>query len=129
MYTYTLLATVSLSCLAWAQDGKLDKPPLHDNLDYLKPGLQDHLPLTHNTNEPWNGFIPQDCQSMTQDAKLDPKDVTAINVTYDDVRPALTLCTRQQQSCTQRHDANEPHSVAHRGFYVTTKTAPRMPRP
>lgn len=85
MYTSTLLATVGLSCLALAQDGKLDKPPLHDNLDYLKEGLAQHLPVSKSTNTQWAGFIPEGCQSITQDRKLDPKDVVAYNVTYDDV--------------------------------------------
>lgn len=101
MYTSALLATVTLSYLAYAQDGKLDKPPLHDNLDYLKQGLMDHLPLTHNTNEQWNGFIPEACQQMAQEAKLDPNDVTAWNVTYDDVSPPWFFAPINSKICTK----------------------------
>lgn len=122
MYTYTLLATACVSSLALGQ--KLTKPALESDLDYLKQGLMDHLPIAPSTKQEWNGYIPADCQSIAQEAKLDPKDVTAYSVTYNDVNPAWMAHTCPPSSYLQKLIAKHHCSAMPHGSYAATKTAP-----
>ena len=64
----------------------LNKPPLTDNLDYLQKGLLQSLHPTDGWYTQWGpDWIPADCKSMTEDAKLSATDVEVFNVQYDDV--------------------------------------------
>ena len=94
MYSTTLLATIVLYSLAYAQ--RLTKPPLESGLDYLQKGLMDNLHSVHSTNTQWKGWIPTDCESMAKGSNLNPDDVSTFNVTYDDVSSGLLLCNHQQ---------------------------------
>ncbi|KAI4125533.1 MAG: hypothetical protein LQ338_004181 [Usnochroma carphineum] len=91
MHRATTMATFSV--LATLTHAQLSKPPLHPNLDYLQQGLLDNLQPAPSTWDQWGaGWIPADCQTMTQNAGLNPLDVETFNVHYDDCPTAWVLC-------------------------------------
>lgn len=54
-----LLSAVAVSAHPNPGD-KLNKPPVHPNLDYLEAGLEQYLPETSYTLHEWNnGYIPE----------------------------------------------------------------------
>ncbi|KAI9733476.1 MAG: hypothetical protein M1818_007224 [Claussenomyces sp. TS43310] len=94
------LASLLLTAVGVLTDDHLDKPPNEPNLDYLESGLVANLPITNaNVTEIANGYIPQDCVDMTTSDKLNPIDVTAYTVTYDD-------CTTDPWILCQHKDSN-----------------------
>ncbi|KAI4158378.1 MAG: hypothetical protein LQ342_007508 [Letrouitia transgressa] len=93
MYTRSLgLGAVLLSVLSSAQN-TLDKPPLTDDLVYLHQGLIDNLPINTYTMDQWiEGWIPQDCKSMTEEAGLNTADIQTFNVHFDDCNDDWIVC-------------------------------------
>ena len=86
MFTSTagFTSLIFLSSVAFAQ--KLDKSPLHPNLDYLAQGLMDNTQPTPYTVDEWGaGWIAGDCKQIAEDNKFDPADVQTFNVHYSDV--------------------------------------------
>ncbi|KAI4107001.1 MAG: hypothetical protein L6R37_001894 [Teloschistes peruensis] len=73
---------------------KLDKPPLANNLDYLANGLLDHYPTVHSSHDPWgnNGWIPQECKTAAETAKLSASDMNTYEVHYDDCHQPWVMC-------------------------------------
>ena len=67
-------------------DDRLDKPPLADDLDYLKKGLLEYLHPVKSSHTMWAPkWIPEACKNMTEDAHLTATDVEIFSVQYDDV--------------------------------------------
>jgi len=85
------LAAAALVSADHDTGAKLDKPTLHDNLDYLKQGIIDNLPETHFTYEKQAaGTIPDDCNKVAtgqieSSVNYSPADFDIFNVKYDDV--------------------------------------------
>ena len=73
-----------LAAIAHAQS--LNKSTLVDSLDYLQAGLMENIPSVPSVQKQWAaGWIPADCKSMTEDAKLSAEHVETFEVQYDDV--------------------------------------------
>ena len=67
-------------------EAKLTKPPLEDDLDYLKAGMIEALgPVAHNSEQWAAGVIPADCKSLAEGEQFSAADLTAYQVTYADV--------------------------------------------
>ena len=91
----TFASTLAAAAFVSAQrdsGAKLDKPTLHDNLDYLKQGMIDHLPETNFKHElQAAGTIPEGCHKIATGQVINtvtynPADFDIFNVQYDDVR-------------------------------------------
>ena len=87
-------STLAAAALVSGQNdpgAKLNKPTLHDNLDYLKQGLIEHLPETNFRYELQAvGTIPDNCNKVATGQIYDtvnynPADFDVFNVYYDDV--------------------------------------------
>ncbi|KAL7940949.1 hypothetical protein V8C42DRAFT_200998 [Trichoderma barbatum] len=97
-------ALLSLLPLALAN---LDKPVIQPNfpgngLASLGQGLMSHLAPTHSTWDDWGaGWIPQDCKSMAQGAKVNPNDVTPFNIHYDDCGQTWTFCRHKDSPLSE----------------------------
>lgn len=90
----TFASTLAAASLVSAQHdtgAKLDKPTLHDNLDYLKQGLIDNLPETNfRADLQAAGTIPDHCNKIAtgqivNSVNYNPADFDVFNVHYDDV--------------------------------------------
>jgi hypothetical protein len=90
----TFTSTLAAAAFVSAQHdsgAKLDKPTLHDNLDYLKPGLIEYLPETNFKYDlQAAGTIPDGCNKIAtgqviDTVKYNPADFDIFNVHYDDV--------------------------------------------
>lgn len=90
----TFASTLAAAAFVSAQHdtgAKLDKPTLHDNLDYLKQGIIDHLPETHFTHElQAPGTIPSGCNDIATGKVINtvnyhPVDFDIFTVHYNDV--------------------------------------------
>ena len=80
------LTAILYACFSLVSAQQLDKPPLTPDLEYLKPALLDALPSVNMNKDQWGeGWIPQDCKSMTEEKGLNAADVETWNVHYDDV--------------------------------------------
>ncbi|KAF1970266.1 hypothetical protein BU23DRAFT_367058, partial [Bimuria novae-zelandiae CBS 107.79] len=85
---------------------KIDKPTLHDNLDYLKQGLIDNLPETNfNYELQAAGTIPDHCNKVAtgqvfSDVNYSPVDFDVFNVRYDDCGDPWVFCHHKQSPIT-----------------------------
>ncbi|KAL9613819.1 MAG: hypothetical protein Q9167_001666 [Letrouitia subvulpina] len=89
MYVQSLgFAATVFSALSLVDGQRLDKPPLTNDLEYLRPGLLDNLPSVNQNHDKWgDGWIAQDCKNMAEEQGLNAADVETWNVKYDDVNP------------------------------------------
>lgn len=122
----TFTSTLAAAAFVSAQHdsgAKLDKPTLHDNLDYLKQGLIDNLPETKfNYELQAAGTIPEGCNKVAtgqviNTVNYNPADFDIFNVHYDDVRYLYRKVERGYHT--------DPHtSAATPGSSATTSNPP-----
>lgn len=98
MHSVAILGALSFSSLALSQ--RLTKPALESSLDYLKAGFLQNLPITTATHREWNGWIPTDCETITQAAGLNPADVSTFSVHYADCCDPWHLCRHKDSNDT-----------------------------
>jgi hypothetical protein len=87
----SVLVTAAVVAAQHDTGAHLNKPSLHDNLDYLKPGLIASLPETKYKIDQWGaGWIPQGCKNIAEgkvesSVTYNPADFNIFNVHYSDV--------------------------------------------
>ena len=87
------LTLVGAFVTASAAPQKLTKLPVQYNLDNLKQGLVDNLPVTQSTTENWEkGWMPEVCKVRAQEENQNPVDFEIVKVKYDDVRSMPSAC-------------------------------------
>ncbi|KAK7193717.1 hypothetical protein DPSP01_000274 [Paraphaeosphaeria sporulosa] len=105
----TFASTLAAAAFVSAQHdagAKLDKPTLHDNLDYLKQGIIDNLPETNfNYELQAAGTIPDDCNKVAtgqvyNTVNYNPADFDIFNVHYDDCGDPWVFCHHKQSPIT-----------------------------
>ncbi|KAJ3496057.1 hypothetical protein NLG97_g2944 [Lecanicillium saksenae] len=91
---------------------KLNRPTVHDNLDYLKLGMNQWLPETTYTLSEWNnGYMPEECKNIVTGkadgggTQYNPNDFQIFDVHYDD-------CGEPWQFCHHRSSNSSIDTVA-----------------
>ncbi|KAL8827902.1 MAG: hypothetical protein Q9191_002908 [Dirinaria sp. TL-2023a] len=98
MRLWNLCMLAQLAALALAH---LNKTRLAKNLDYLKEGLDTHLPPVNSTVYKWNsGWIPEDCKRHVEKRNLSAANFEIFDIYYDDCSIPWTVCKQNnsQQS-------------------------------
>jgi len=102
-----LSALVASTMVAAADPPPLDKPVLNPSfpgggLISLAWGLTFKLPVTHSRRDMWGaGWIPEGCKWMAEFAKVNPADIEAFNVYYDDCPDSWVLCRHKDSLMSQ----------------------------
>ncbi|KAL8849702.1 MAG: hypothetical protein Q9221_005312 [Calogaya cf. arnoldii] len=99
MYKTSTIA-FGISLLAtFAYPQKIDKPFLHENLDFLKDDLKKYMPtVRHDVGPPWSeDWIPQWCldESKSKDDGFNPADIRTYDIHYDDCETAWVVCVHK----------------------------------
>ncbi|KAL8697307.1 MAG: hypothetical protein Q9224_002384 [Gallowayella concinna] len=95
MYT-TSTITFGLGLFASLACAVLDKPPLRENLDYLKDKLSENFPIPQRDVNKWgDGWIPQFCLDKVRENGLNPEDISTYNIKYGDCDMAWVLCVHK----------------------------------
>ncbi|KAI4276366.1 MAG: hypothetical protein LQ337_002537 [Flavoplaca oasis] len=88
-----------LSLLAtFAYPQEIDKPTLHDNLDYLHDGLYNNLrTVAHTLNEWVEEWIPQFCLDESKDDEhgFNLADMKAYDIKFDDCEAPWIVCNHK----------------------------------
>ncbi|KAL8869213.1 MAG: hypothetical protein Q9174_004438, partial [Haloplaca sp. 1 TL-2023] len=78
------------------ENGRLDKPPLLDNLDSLGPNLLANYPIVGSNYKSWDGpqndFIPSACKFEAEQTHSSVDDFKTFEVTYDDCNTPWIIC-------------------------------------
>ncbi|TQV95245.1 hypothetical protein V2A60_009709 [Cordyceps javanica] len=85
---------------------KLNKPPVHPNLDYLEAGLEEYLPETSYTLHEWNnGYIPEQCKKIVTGGvdpgtHFNPADIQTFDVKYADCGDPWVFCHHRNSNAS-----------------------------
>lgn len=87
----------ALSALALVQAQELDKPALTDDLDYLKEGNTNALPIRTSTISQWPaGSIPKDCKDLAEGEDKSAADMEVYEVKYSDCHDPWLFCRHKE---------------------------------
>ncbi|KAL8649656.1 MAG: hypothetical protein Q9226_005484 [Calogaya cf. arnoldii] len=103
MYTTSTIAfgISLLATFAYPQEipQPIDKPILHEDLDYLKDNLLKYMPTVGRNFDQWSDqdWIPQWCLDRSKDENdaFNPADIRTYNIRYDDCESPWVVCVHK----------------------------------